>query len=231
MLSVRNCRTSRDRRAPSARRSPISFCRAVARASRRFATLAQAMSRTSPTIDMSTTSGSANRPRRVDAPLAPDVTVIRWSIRSRRLPGRRSCPSGRPRYWRKATSTFAWSEASWPQAPSRPDNVQPHHLLGECRVVAEPEPPGLELRLHRHRDEDGGRVADHLALEPRRQHADDRERLPVQFDGPAYHAGVPVEPRPPEIVAEHATGPVPEPESSAGVNVRPSAGATPSTVK
>src|ERR1035441_5102740 len=67
-LSVRNCRTMRARPAPSARRTPISFCRAVARASSRFATLAQAMTSTSATTAISTYSGSAMLPRRLETP-------------------------------------------------------------------------------------------------------------------------------------------------------------------
>src|SRR5438128_124804 len=47
-LSVRSCRTSRSRAAPSASRIPISRCRAMPRASITLATLAQAMSSTSP---------------------------------------------------------------------------------------------------------------------------------------------------------------------------------------
>src|SRR5438309_9265763 len=46
--SVSSCRTSRPRRAPIARRTEISFCRDLLRASSRLATLAQAISRTSP---------------------------------------------------------------------------------------------------------------------------------------------------------------------------------------
>ena len=49
MLSVSNCRTMRPRPAPSAARTAISRCRAVARASSRFATFAHAISSTSVT--------------------------------------------------------------------------------------------------------------------------------------------------------------------------------------
>ena len=48
-LSVRNCRVSRERLAPSARRKAISFCRTAARARSRLATFAHAISRTNPT--------------------------------------------------------------------------------------------------------------------------------------------------------------------------------------
>ena len=48
-LSVTNCRATRQRPAPSAERSDSSRIRTVARASSRFATLAQQISRTKPT--------------------------------------------------------------------------------------------------------------------------------------------------------------------------------------
>ena len=53
--SVSNCRTSRPRPAPSADRKDISRARDVARASSRFATFAQAMSRTSVTAPSAAT--------------------------------------------------------------------------------------------------------------------------------------------------------------------------------
>ena len=48
--------TTRHRLAPSAARTAISFCRAAARASRRLATLAHAMSNTNPTAPSNTRS-------------------------------------------------------------------------------------------------------------------------------------------------------------------------------
>src|SRR5882757_7387724 len=45
-LSVNNCRTKRHRPAPIESRSAISLCRTEARASRRLATLAQAINKT-----------------------------------------------------------------------------------------------------------------------------------------------------------------------------------------
>ena len=53
-LSVSSCRTTRPRPAPSAARSAISRVRPAARASRRFAMLAQPMSHTTPTALIST---------------------------------------------------------------------------------------------------------------------------------------------------------------------------------
>ena len=49
-LSVRNCRISRRRLAPTARRRAISFLRAMARVKSRFDTFAQAISRTKVTV-------------------------------------------------------------------------------------------------------------------------------------------------------------------------------------
>ena len=67
-LSVRSWRRSRPRLAPRASRTAVSRRRAVARASRRPATLVQAMSRTSPTT-------ARSRPRKVTtAPRAPGKT-------------------------------------------------------------------------------------------------------------------------------------------------------------
>ena len=78
-LSTSSCRTSRPRDAPSDSRTAISFCRMKPRAISRFATLAQAMSSTRPTMHISTISGvekslrSAEKPhgRRLDAHAAP----------------------------------------------------------------------------------------------------------------------------------------------------------------
>jgi hypothetical protein len=58
-LSVSNWRTRRDRPAPIARRTDSSRCRAAARASSRLATLAHAISSTSPTTAESSQSVSA----------------------------------------------------------------------------------------------------------------------------------------------------------------------------
>ena len=67
-LSTSVCRTRRDRLAPIARRTLISRCRPVARASIRLATLAQAMSSTRPTMPISTATGPDRSPRICDRP-------------------------------------------------------------------------------------------------------------------------------------------------------------------
>ena len=63
-LSVRSWRRMRPRPAPMARRTAISLCRVVARASSKFATLAQAINNTKVTTAISTTSGFQNTSRR-----------------------------------------------------------------------------------------------------------------------------------------------------------------------
>ena len=68
-LSVNNCRMTRPRPAPSARRTAISVERDVPRASRRPATFAHAISSTAPTAAMSRTSGLPNRSRMPSSPL------------------------------------------------------------------------------------------------------------------------------------------------------------------
>ncbi len=61
-LSVSNCRSMRRRVAPKAVRIATSFCRLVAFARRRLATLAQAINNTSPTADKRITSGTRMSP-------------------------------------------------------------------------------------------------------------------------------------------------------------------------
>ena len=79
------------RPAPSASRSEISFCRDVVRARSRLATFAQAISRTTPTIDISTTSGVENSRRRSDTPFCAwqHVEMLRDEALAERLPTRR----------------------------------------------------------------------------------------------------------------------------------------------
>ena len=83
-LSVINCRSSRGRLIPSARRKSISCRRDAARASRRFATFAQLMRRTRMTAARSSWSGCANRPRSLDTPCPARVSLTVDSSMSRR---------------------------------------------------------------------------------------------------------------------------------------------------
>jgi hypothetical protein len=67
-LSVSSCLTSRIRPAPSAKRTAISFWRAVALESSRLATFAQAIKSTRPTTAIKMRSGSENCLRNADKP-------------------------------------------------------------------------------------------------------------------------------------------------------------------
>ena len=78
-LSTSSCRTSRPRDAPSDSRTAISFCRMKPRAISRFATLAQAMSSTRPTMHISTTS-------------ARREVVAQRRVADRRAASTSSCP-------------------------------------------------------------------------------------------------------------------------------------------
>ena len=77
MLSVRSCRKSLPEAAPRASRMLISFVRPVARARRRLATFAQAISKTNPTAIINTNSGSATRARKGEIPCAPSTNWMR----------------------------------------------------------------------------------------------------------------------------------------------------------
>jgi hypothetical protein len=69
-LSTSSCCTSRARVAPSERRVAISRCRPAARARRRLATFAQAMTRTPPAMAISTHSGFVIWLRKLECPWA-----------------------------------------------------------------------------------------------------------------------------------------------------------------
>ena len=73
-LSVSNCWMTRLRPAPSATRTAISPCRALARASRRFAMLAHAISSRKPTAASRAKSVLANFPR---IPSLTDMNSVR----------------------------------------------------------------------------------------------------------------------------------------------------------
>ena len=62
--STSNCRTNRQRLAPSAVRTAISVCRPAARANRRLATFAHAITKTHPTAPNNTHKARRTRPVR-----------------------------------------------------------------------------------------------------------------------------------------------------------------------
>ena len=75
MLSTSSCTTSRRRAAPIARRTAISFSRALARASNRLARFAHAISSTRPVAPSSTANGSPNCARMFDTPDEAGIAV------------------------------------------------------------------------------------------------------------------------------------------------------------
>src|SRR5204863_406286 len=75
--SVSSCLIRRARPAPMAMRMANSLCRAAPRASRRFATLAQAMRRTNPTMAIKIFRGSPKCSRSMEEPFAAGCRLIR----------------------------------------------------------------------------------------------------------------------------------------------------------
>ena len=75
-LSVKSCRATRARPAPSASRTAISFCRAAARASISPATFAQAISKIMPTASIRTYKGSEYWLRCPTKPLCAGTSFI-----------------------------------------------------------------------------------------------------------------------------------------------------------
>ena len=75
--SVSSCLINRARPAPMAMRRANSLCRAAPRASRRFATLAQAISSTNPTMAIKIFSGSPKCSRSTDEPRAARCKLMR----------------------------------------------------------------------------------------------------------------------------------------------------------
>jgi hypothetical protein len=91
-LSVSNCRTKRHRPAPSESRSAISLCRTEARASRRLATFAQAISKTRAKAAR-TTEATGIRKLRCSG---LEKNVAAWIAREVVRPGPEWCWSMRP---------------------------------------------------------------------------------------------------------------------------------------
>src|SRR5262249_1729029 len=92
MVSIRSCRTRRQREAPRASRTLNSWRRAIPRASIKFATFAQAMRSTSATTTITVTSGRVYSWRKYDVPVDAGSRTkdsVRYFSRysARRFPG------------------------------------------------------------------------------------------------------------------------------------------------
>ena len=128
--SVNSCLTSRPRLAPMARRTAISPRRALARARSRFATLAQPMSKTSPTMVMTIQSGVAKLRLRSLPPLPAGTSAIR-SKYSRAFPFTRS----RVMYAWNMPSRSARASSIRRVVFQPADNAQPPVLLRRQSVL------------------------------------------------------------------------------------------------
>ncbi len=105
-LSVSNCATNLDRPAPNARRAAISFRRTTERAISRFATFAQAISRTSPTVaipvaikgvrwGLGVTSEEADSRKKLDLPfVSGNSRARRFEMTDSSAPAREMSMSG-----------------------------------------------------------------------------------------------------------------------------------------
>jgi hypothetical protein len=120
--SVSTCRSMAPRLAPSAARRANSPSRAVARVSSRLATLAQAMSSTSATAPMS--SSSAGR-------ACLTTSWCSGTTRMRRLEP--ACTGCSARSWAASPSISAWAWAQVRPSASRPKTVNPVKFRGGAR--------------------------------------------------------------------------------------------------
>ncbi len=141
-LSTNNCRAIRPRDPPSDSRTAISFCRAAARASIRFATLAQAINSTNATTPISTSSGVDALRRNWLRPCEPGTASIRCSRNACRV--RASAPlsissfTSRSRFCLKSTPRSAFACARAVPGFSRPNNCSHRY-----RRESSPSLPGV----------------------------------------------------------------------------------------
>ena len=206
-LSVRNCRSSRPRPAPIARRRAISWRRAVPRTSSRLATFAHAISSTTPTTDIRIHSCRENRVRASDRPRRPGSTAMRSTCR-------RLSPSGLAsalRFRRPAVpSRLRLGHArARPQSRHHPEPAHPRIVQERRRIE-----PGLQRKRHpqiRCAPPDG------LAEEAGRRDADDRQLSRFSASRRPTTRGVAAVPPPPEPVADHRDRSTPG-RSSSGVS-------------
>ena len=176
-LSATNWRTKRTRLAPTARRIAISFCRPTARARRRFATLAQAMSSNRPTMPSRISSGSVNCSRKSDTPLPaghenqrlggePGAAALRAELHGLHLHDEQAVVVGL-----QAGLRLARSDARAQAA---------HELQPEDAPVVEAIPGGGHLGFHHGGHEGVDARAGVEAVISGRGHADHRHRVAVE---------------------------------------------------
>ena len=203
-LSTRSCRTSWPREAPTERRTAISFCRATARAIRRFATLAQAISSTSPTMHIRTISAVEKLLRSCEYPAAARSTWIVPFMNCSREYGDQSFAAGSDisywRIWVNSTCSAAWADCA------RVAGLQAGKHLHPARAAIVHLYPLLGRHddgLHQNRNANLRRARRVHAGKPRSGNADDRHRIVVDQDLLADHFGIAREARRPIFMAEH----------------------------
>ena len=190
-LSVSICRSTRPRLAPSARRTATSRLRALARDRRRPATLAHAISRTSPTAAIRVAPIIATSARNLGSSrVCGRTTIGRGSSGCASVPRLVVGDARREARRDRVQLTLGLLEA----APAR----QPAHD-GEAAV---PTLRGIVPRLER-RPELECR-AETQTVEPLRRHADDRHRSAVNGDLPAQRGRRTAESPMRQAVADHA---------------------------
>ena len=173
-VSVRSCRTSRARPAPSVTRTAISRRRAVARASSTPATFAHAMTSTIDTSTINSPMNAAATPRRSAG--SGDENATLHSRSAKNLSG---CSRARPR---PIASSSAAACALLTPGFNRPPIIS-------CIASAVRRYPQI------------GRGDAHAAKSFARDAGDD-ERLPVDVQRPADDRGIGVEPPHPEVMAQ-----------------------------
>ena len=128
-LSVSSCRMRRVRAAPSAARRAISRCRPAARASIRFARLAQATTSTSPTAATSSRPAGAivaSRSGLMRTSLVGTTAMRSFPILSgNSSPSRRTRPSNSARTWAVVTPGFMRPLSCNQCCPRRSNRVSP----------------------------------------------------------------------------------------------------------
>ena len=205
-LSIRSCRISCPREAPSDSRTAISRWRAKARAISRFATLAQAISSTSPTMHISTSSGGgevvperrvADRGR-LDAHLALAGTararMPTSSLRSRSVISYCRICVNRP------CSGACADSAVWPGLSRAKTCTQRVRRSAHLEPVPLRHDHGLHQQGHA---QVRGAWAGSMPGETRCRHPHDRHRVVVDEDFLADHRRVARKSPLPVVVAEH----------------------------
>ena len=203
-LSTSNWRTSRPREAPSDSRTAISRWRMKPRAMRRFATLAQAMSSTRPTMHIRTRSGVEKSLRSGEKPIAA-LTTSSWPFMN--------CSREYADQFLAAGSVISsvriWVKRPWSgrargfDRVARLEPAEDLHPAGPAVVHPQPRPFRRHGGLHQDGHADLRRLRRIDAGKSRRRDADDRHRRVVDEDLLADHVRVARKAADPVVVAQH----------------------------